>query len=131
MKLCMIGTGYVGLVSGTCFADLGNKVFCVDKDKIKINKLKNVISPIYEPGLDDLIRNNVKTKRLNFTNDLSKAVIKTFVLLYNKKIIYKDTKLVNWDTKLETAISDLEVEQKEVQSNLYYIKYKIDEEDIL
>ena len=70
----MIGTGYVGLVSGTCFADLGNKVFCVDKDKIKINKLKNVISPIYEPGLDDLIRNNVKTKRLNFTNDLSKAV---------------------------------------------------------
>ena len=74
MKICMIGTGYVGLVSGTCFADLGNKVFCVDKDKIKINKLKKVISPIYEPGLDDLIRNNVKTKRLNFTNDLSKAV---------------------------------------------------------
>ena len=74
MKICMIGTGYVGLVSGTCFADLGNKVFCVDKNKIKINKLKNVISPIYEPGLDDLIRNNVKTKRLNFTNDLSKAV---------------------------------------------------------
>ncbi len=70
----MIGTGYVGLVSGTCFADLGNKVFCVDKDKIKINKLKKVISPIYEPGLDDLIRNNVKTKRLNFTNNLSKAV---------------------------------------------------------
>jgi len=61
--------------------------------------------------------------------DLSKAVIKTFVKLYNEKIIYKDTKLVNWDTKLETAISDLEVEQKEVQSNLYYIKYKIDEED--
>ena len=74
MKICMIGTGYVGLVSGTCFADLGNKVFCVDKDKIKINKLKNAISPIYEPGLDDLIRNNVRTKRLNFTNDLSKAV---------------------------------------------------------
>ncbi len=70
----MIGTGYVGLVSGTCFADLGNKVFCVDKDKIKINKLKNIISPIYEPGLDDLIRNNVRAKRLNFTNDLEKAV---------------------------------------------------------
>jgi UDPglucose 6-dehydrogenase len=74
MKICMIGTGYVGLVSGTCFADLGNKVFCVDKDKIKINKLKNIISPIYEPGLDDLIRNNVRAKRLNFTNDLEKAV---------------------------------------------------------
>ena len=70
----MIGVGYVGLVSGTCFADLGNKVFCVDKDKIKINKLKNIISPIYEPGLDDLIRNNVRAKRLNFTNDLENAV---------------------------------------------------------
>jgi len=61
--------------------------------------------------------------------DLSEAVTKTFVKLYNEKIIYKDTKLVNWDTKLETAISDLEVEQKEVQSNLYYIKYKIENSD--
>ena len=67
--------------------------------------------------------------RFTMDKDLSDAVIKTFVKLYNKKIIYKDTKLVNWDTKLETAISDLEVEQKEVQSNLYYIKYKIEEED--
>ena len=57
--------------------------------------------------------------------DLSKAVIKAFVKLYQQKLIYKDTRLVNWDTKLETAISDLEVEQREVQSNLYYIKYKI------
>ena len=53
MKICMIGTGYVGLVSGTCFADLGNKVFCVDNNKDKINKLKRAISPIYEPGLVD------------------------------------------------------------------------------
>ena len=67
MKICMIGTGYVGLVSGTCFADLGNKVYCVDKDKSKINKLKNAISPIYEPGLEDLIRNNLRAKRLIFT----------------------------------------------------------------
>ena len=74
MKICMIGTGYVGLVSGTCFADLGNKVYCVDKDTTKINKLKNAISPIYEPGLDDLIKNNFRAKRLNFTNDLEKAV---------------------------------------------------------
>ena len=70
----MIGTGYVGLVSGTCFADLGNKVFCVDKDIKKINKLKNSISPIYEPGLEDLIKNNYGSKRLSFTNDLQKAV---------------------------------------------------------
>tara|TARA_B100000029_G_scaffold513513_1_gene613352 strand:+ start:737 stop:2023 length:1287 start_codon:yes stop_codon:yes gene_type:complete len=70
----MIGTGYVGLVTGTCFADLGNKVLCLDKDKTKINKLKNSISPIYEPGLDDLIRNNFKSKRLDFTDDLGRAV---------------------------------------------------------
>jgi len=63
--------------------------------------------------------------RFTMDKDLSNAVIKTFVQLYKNKIIYKDTKLVNWDTKLETAISDLEVEQREVQSNLYYIKYKI------
>ena len=67
--------------------------------------------------------------RFTMDKDLSKAVIKTFVKLYNEKIIYKDTKLVNWDVKLETAISDLEVEQREVQSNLYYIKYKIDKEN--
>ena len=70
----MIGTGYVGLVSGTCFADLGNKVLCVDKDLKKISKLKKAISPIYEPGLDDLIRNNYRAKRLDFTHDLEKAV---------------------------------------------------------
>jgi len=74
MKICMIGTGYVGLVSGTCFADLGNKVYCVDKDKLKINKLKNAVSPIYEPGLNDLIKNNYKAKRLHFTDDLEKAI---------------------------------------------------------
>ncbi len=74
MKICMIGTGYVGLVSGTCFADLGNKVYCVDKDKDKINKLKKAISPIYEPGLEDLIKNNLRAKRLDFTDDLKKAV---------------------------------------------------------
>jgi len=67
--------------------------------------------------------------RFTMDKDLSEAVTKTFVKLYNEKIIYKDTKLVNWDTKLETAISDLEVEQKEVQSNLYYIKYKIENSD--
>ena len=56
MKLCMIGTGYVGLVSGVCFADIGNQVVCVDKDKTKIDKLNFGVSPIYEPGLDELIK---------------------------------------------------------------------------
>jgi len=74
MKLCMIGTGYVGLVSGTCFADIGNQVYCVDKDKLKIDKLNLGISPIYEPGLDELIKKNYLSKRLIFTTDLKKAV---------------------------------------------------------
>ena len=60
MNLCMIGTGYVGLVSGTCFSDLGNKVYCVDKDLKKINKLKSGISPIYEPGLSEIIKKILK-----------------------------------------------------------------------
>jgi UDPglucose 6-dehydrogenase len=74
MKLCMIGTGYVGLVSGTCFADIGNQVYCVDKNIDKINKLNSGISPIYEPGLNELIHKNFKAKRLFFTNDLKKAI---------------------------------------------------------
>ena len=74
MKLCMIGTGYVGLVSGTCFADIGNQVYCVDKDVKKINDLNSGLSPIYEPGLDELIQKNFKAKRLIFTTDLKKAI---------------------------------------------------------
>ena len=74
MKLCMIGTGYVGLVSGTCVADIGNQVYCVDKDISKINKLNSGISPIYEPGLDELIKKNYLAKRLIFTSDLKKAI---------------------------------------------------------
>ena len=80
MKLCMIGTGYVGLVSGVCFADLGNDVICVDKQKDKIFKLKNGKIPIYEPGLEELVIKNHKTKRLNFTNDLGSAVRKSHLI---------------------------------------------------
>ncbi len=74
MKLCMIGTGYVGLVSGVCFSDLGNKVYCVDKDKNKIKLLNDGIVPIYEPGLEEILKRNYKAKRLIFTTDLNQAV---------------------------------------------------------
>jgi UDPglucose 6-dehydrogenase len=74
MKLCMIGTGYVGLVSGVCFADLGNTVYCVDKDKDKIISLNKGKIPIYEPGLEEILHKNYKQKRIIFTTNLKKAV---------------------------------------------------------
>ena len=74
MKLCMIGTGYVGLVSGVCFSDVGNQVYCVDKDKKKIDLLNNGKVPIYEPGLEEILKKNHRQKRLIFTSDLKKAV---------------------------------------------------------
>jgi len=74
MKLCMIGTGYVGLVSGVCFSDLGNKVICADVDKKKINKLNSGKIPIYEPGLEELVKKNFSQKRLSFTTDINSAI---------------------------------------------------------
>tara|TARA_E500000331_G_scaffold282234_1_gene275875 strand:+ start:497 stop:1783 length:1287 start_codon:yes stop_codon:yes gene_type:complete len=76
----MIGTGYVGLVSGVCFSDLGNTVYCVDKDINKIKSLNNGNIPIYEPGLEEILKKNYKQKRLIFTNDLKKAVLKSNII---------------------------------------------------
>ena len=80
MKLCMIGTGYVGLVSGVCFSDLGNTVYCVDNDKNKIDLLNDGKVPIYEPGLEEILKKNYKEKRLIFTTDLKKAVLNSDII---------------------------------------------------
>ena len=75
MQIGMVGTGYVGLVSGTCFAEFGIEVVCLDKDESKIARLEKGEIPIYEPGLEDLVAKQVKAERLSFTTDLKEAVI--------------------------------------------------------
>ena len=73
-KICVVGTGYVGLVTGTCFADLGNDVTCLDIDNERISNLKAGIMPIYEPGLEQLVKHNVSAERLVFTTSYEEAL---------------------------------------------------------
>ncbi|WP_300602309.1 UDP-glucose/GDP-mannose dehydrogenase family protein [Niabella sp.] len=80
MKIAVIGTGYVGLVTGTCFAETGNQVTCVDINQEKIAALRSGKTPIYEPGLDVLLARNIKEERISFTNDLAKAVEEALVV---------------------------------------------------
>jgi len=100
MKLCMIGTGYVGLVSGACFAELGNDVICVDNDKGKIQNLNSGIIPIYEPGIEEIVKRNLIQKRLNFSNDIETSIKKSNIIFIcvgtptNKKTNTADLKFV-------------------------------------
>ncbi len=80
MKLSIVGTGYVGLVSGTCFAEMGNTVYCVDTDAGKIDRLKKGIIPIYEPGLDELVNKNYKNGNLHFTTEIKEALEQTDII---------------------------------------------------
>ena len=116
MKLCMIGTGYVGLVSGACFSDLGNIVYCVDNDKDKIVSLNNGKVPIYEPGLEEILKKNHRQKKLIFTSDLKKAVV-------NSDIIFI---CVGTPTKKKSNSADLKyVFQVANQLKKIISKYKI------
>jgi len=80
MKLTIIGTGYVGLVTGTCFAEVGHHVICVDKDAAKVKLLQSGGMPIYEPGLEELVKRNVEAKRLTFTNSTEEGVVKSDII---------------------------------------------------
>ena len=80
MKICLIGTGYVGLVSGVCFSDLGNSVICIDKDREKLTQLENGDIPIFEPGLSELVRKNLDAGRLSFSDDLIGSIKKSDIV---------------------------------------------------
>ena len=80
MNITVIGNGYVGLVTGACFAELGNNVICADNNKEKVSALKKLIMPIYEPGLEEVVRRNVKEKRLAFSSNIKEAVQKAQVI---------------------------------------------------
>jgi UDPglucose 6-dehydrogenase len=80
MKLTIIGTGYVGLVTGTCFAEAGHQVICVDKDEAKVKLLRGGGMPIFEPGLEELVKQNVAAQRLSFTNSTAEGVAKSDII---------------------------------------------------
>ena len=80
MNIAVIGTGYVGLVTGACFAELGNSVICADNNQEKVSRLKKLIMPIYEPGLEEVVRRNVKEKRLTFSSNIKEAIQKAQVI---------------------------------------------------
>ena len=91
MRITMIGSGYVGLVSGACFSDFGHEVTCVDKDVAKIDALKAGRMPIYEPGLEQLVAANVAAGRLSFTTDLTHAVAKADAVFIAMELIRGET----------------------------------------
>ena len=106
MTVCMIGTGYVGLVSGTCFADTGATVICVDNDESKLNQLNQGKSPIYEPGLTELIQKNMALGTLSFTSDLVHAISQSRLIFIAVGTPTGDDGSINTDY-VTTAVSDI------------------------
>jgi len=161
MKICVIGTGYVGLVAGTCLAEMGNDVICVDNDVQKLEQLKNGNIPIYEPGLEEMIKNNIQAKRLSFTPNIGLAVKQSLICfiavgtpqeedgsadlkyveqvatsiaksMNNYKIIVnKSTVPVGTGEKLRELISGLTSKKFDIVSNPEFLKQGAAVEDFL
>ncbi len=152
MKISVIGTGYVGLVTGTCLAESGNDVICMDIDERKIEMLNSGKLPIYEPGLEELIKRNVSHERLTFTTDMSKAVKRSDIIFIAvgtppgedgsadlkyvidasrqigkhmngyKVIVNKSTVPVGTAEKVKTAVADKTSHAFDVVSNPEFLK---------
>ena len=140
MKISMIGTGYVGLVSGACFADLGNNVWCVDNDQKKIDLLNNNQIPFFEPGLNDLVNKNYSSGRLKFTTNLNSAIKNSDIIFIcvgtptSKKnrsadlnFVFKAAKEIGAEyviSKFNLNSDDLVLVCKECKNNFYLYEIK-------
>ena len=109
MKISIVGTGYVGLVSGACFADLGNHVTCIDTNKKKINDIKNLKLPFYEPGLEELISRNLLEERLNLTYSYKEISLSDLIFLCidTPKGSNGKPDLYNFDKCIDSIIKNL------------------------
>lgn len=131
MKIAVVGTGYVGLVTGTCFAETGNNVICVDIDEKKVERMKNGEVPIYEPGLKPIFDRSIREERLSFTTDLKAAIKDALVICtewsefrvtdlehfhnyMNKPVIFDGRNLYDLDKAREAKITYISVGRPEV-----------------
>ena len=124
MKICMIGAGYVGLVSGTCFAELGNNVICVDNNINKISNLKKGVIPIYEPGLEELIIRNLKQKRLQFSSNISESIKKSDLIFI---CVGTPTKTKSNEADLKyvfQVVKDIKMNLNTQGKTICHLKYK-------
>src|SRR5215510_10743808 len=124
MKIAVVGTGYVGLVLGACLAENGNNVICVDKDDSKVSTLKAGRMPIYEPGLEEMVRRNHAEDRLIFTTDLTSSVRAS-------EIVYKSTVPVGTSKKVHATIEKETTQPFSVVSNPEFLKQGAAIEDFM
>ena len=114
MKIAVVGTGYVGLVTGTCFAETGNHVICVDIDKNKVEKLQKGVITIYEPGLEVLFERNIRQKRLSFTTNLKEGIKDADVIFLDDTFYLYCIGPTYTDIAVHTSANGVDWERKHV-----------------